>query len=134
MANQDILTILEQRIGWRHAGQRLGIEKDHEAQVFGQGINFFHIENLYGPIALGRQEDAGDALAHRRAERARREADERAAYEKAADLESERPLPDLDATDAEMTREEQEGQQQQEAQYQICTQGRPQGSTTGRTS
>ena len=23
-----------------------GIEKDHEAQVFGQGINFFHIENL----------------------------------------------------------------------------------------
>ena len=25
---------------------RLGIEKDHEAQVFGQGINFFHIENL----------------------------------------------------------------------------------------
>ena len=45
MANQDILTILEQRIGRRHARQRLGIEKDHEAQVFGQGINFFHIEN-----------------------------------------------------------------------------------------
>ena len=46
MANQDILTILEQRIGRQHARQRLGIEKDHEAQVFGQGINFFHIENL----------------------------------------------------------------------------------------
>jgi uncharacterized protein len=46
MANQDILTLLEQRIGRRHARQRLGIEKDHEAQVFGQGINFFHIENL----------------------------------------------------------------------------------------
>jgi uncharacterized protein len=46
MANPDILTILEQRIGRRHARQRLGIEKDHEAQVFGQGINFFHIENL----------------------------------------------------------------------------------------
>jgi uncharacterized protein len=46
MANQDILAILEQRIGRRHARQRLGIEKDHEAQVFGQGINFFHIENL----------------------------------------------------------------------------------------
>ena len=46
MANLDILTILEQRIGQRHARQRLGIEKDHEAQVFGQGINFFHIENL----------------------------------------------------------------------------------------
>jgi uncharacterized protein len=46
MANQDILTILEQRLGRQHARQRLGIEKDHEAQVFGQGINFFHIENL----------------------------------------------------------------------------------------
>ena len=46
MANQDILTILEQRLGRCHARQRLGIEKDHEAQVFGQGINFFHFENL----------------------------------------------------------------------------------------
>jgi uncharacterized protein len=46
MANQVIRTILEQRLGRRHARQRLGIEKDHEAQVFGQGINFFHIENL----------------------------------------------------------------------------------------
>ena len=46
MANQDILTILEQRLGRPHALQRLGIEKDHEAQVFGQGIDFFHIENL----------------------------------------------------------------------------------------
>jgi predicted MPP superfamily phosphohydrolase len=46
MANQEILTILEQRLGRRHARQRLGIEKDHEAQVFGQGINFFHFENL----------------------------------------------------------------------------------------
>jgi predicted MPP superfamily phosphohydrolase len=25
---------------------RLGIEADHEAQVFGHGINYFHIENL----------------------------------------------------------------------------------------
>ena len=46
MVNPDIPTILEQRLGRRHARQRLGIEKDHEAQVFGQGINFFHIENL----------------------------------------------------------------------------------------
>ena len=46
MANQDIVTILERRLGRRHTRQRLGIEKDHEAQVFGQGINFFHIENL----------------------------------------------------------------------------------------
>ncbi|MGC1711894.1 MAG: metallophosphoesterase [Methyloceanibacter sp.] len=46
MVTQDILTILEQRLGPRHAGERLEIEKDHEAQVFGQGINFFHFENL----------------------------------------------------------------------------------------
>ncbi len=46
MKDQDILAILEKRLGRRHARQRLGIEKDHEAQVFGQGINFFHIENL----------------------------------------------------------------------------------------
>jgi len=30
-----------------HANQRLGIETDHEAQIFGQGLNFFHIENWY---------------------------------------------------------------------------------------
>ena len=46
MANQDILTILEQRLGRQHARDRLAIEKDHESQVFGQGINFFHFENL----------------------------------------------------------------------------------------
>ena len=42
----DILDTLERRLGRLHARQRLGIEKDHEAQVFGQGLNFFHIENL----------------------------------------------------------------------------------------
>ena len=46
MSHKDVLTILEKRLGRRYARQRLGIEKDHEAQVFGQGINFFHIENL----------------------------------------------------------------------------------------
>jgi predicted MPP superfamily phosphohydrolase len=45
MADKDV-AILEERLGRRHAHQRLGIEKDHEAQVFGQGITFFHIENL----------------------------------------------------------------------------------------
>jgi hypothetical protein len=38
---------LEQRLGPLHARQRLGIETDHEAQIFGQGLNFFHIENWY---------------------------------------------------------------------------------------
>jgi hypothetical protein len=42
--NDAIAKKLEQRLGRLHARQRLGIEKDHEAQIFGQGINFFHIE------------------------------------------------------------------------------------------
>ena len=46
MSTEDNLALLEKRLGPRYARQRLGIEKDHEAQVFGQGINFFHIENL----------------------------------------------------------------------------------------
>ena len=43
---------LEQRLGRLHAKQRLGIEKDHEAQIFGQEINFFHIENWYSIHSL----------------------------------------------------------------------------------
>jgi predicted MPP superfamily phosphohydrolase len=42
----DIRASLEARLGTKYARQRLGIEKDYEAQVFGQGLNFFHIENL----------------------------------------------------------------------------------------
>ena len=38
--------MLEQRLGRVHAQQRLGIESEHEAQIFGQGLNFFHFENL----------------------------------------------------------------------------------------
>jgi uncharacterized protein len=45
--DKEILLKLEQRLGRLHARQRLGIETAHEAQVFGQGINFFHIENWY---------------------------------------------------------------------------------------
>ena len=43
----ELFAILEQRLGRLHARQRLGIESDHEAQIFGQGLNFFHIENWY---------------------------------------------------------------------------------------
>jgi predicted MPP superfamily phosphohydrolase len=42
----------EPRLGTLHARQRLGIEKDHEAQIFGQGINFFHLENWYSVHSL----------------------------------------------------------------------------------
>ena len=45
--NDAVLSKLERRLGRLHARQRLGIETDHEAQIFGQGINFFHIENWY---------------------------------------------------------------------------------------
>lgn len=45
---EAILSRLEQRLGGRfYARQRLGIETDHEAQIFGQGLTFFHIENWY---------------------------------------------------------------------------------------
>jgi predicted MPP superfamily phosphohydrolase len=47
MMTEAVLSKLEQRLGPLHARQRLGIETDHEAQVFGQGLNFFHIENWY---------------------------------------------------------------------------------------
>jgi predicted MPP superfamily phosphohydrolase len=43
--HKDLLANLEQRLGRLHARQRLGIETDHEAQVFGQGLTFFHPEN-----------------------------------------------------------------------------------------
>jgi hypothetical protein len=39
------LRYLESRLGRLHAKQRLGVERDHETQVFGYGRNFFHFEN-----------------------------------------------------------------------------------------
>jgi len=44
---EDVLKQLEKRLGRTHARQRLGIESDYEAKVFGHGLNFFHIENWY---------------------------------------------------------------------------------------
>jgi len=43
----EVTEQLERRLGRVHARQRLGIEADVEARVFGQGLNFFHIENWY---------------------------------------------------------------------------------------
>jgi predicted MPP superfamily phosphohydrolase len=39
--------LLQQRVGRIHLKQRLGIERDYERKIFGQGRNFFHIENWY---------------------------------------------------------------------------------------
>ena len=38
---------LKRRVGRCHLDQRLGIERDYEARVFGHGLNLFHIENWY---------------------------------------------------------------------------------------
>jgi uncharacterized protein len=46
MIGDDVTNRLERRLGRLHARLRLGVEADHEAQVFGQGINYFHFENL----------------------------------------------------------------------------------------
>jgi len=50
--SDELLRKLEERLGPLHARQRLGIEKDHEAQVFGQGLTFFHLENWYSAPAI----------------------------------------------------------------------------------
>ena len=46
MGNDEIRSLLEGRLGRVHAQQRLGIESEHEAQILGHGLNFFHFENL----------------------------------------------------------------------------------------
>ncbi|GMQ88128.1 MAG: hypothetical protein BMS9Abin08_1353 [Gammaproteobacteria bacterium] len=43
----DIVHQLETRLGRLYARQRLGIEDDVDTRIFGQGINFLHIENWY---------------------------------------------------------------------------------------
>ena len=48
----EALRRLETRLGSLHAQLRLGIEREHEAQAFGQGLSFLHPREL----AL----DAGD--------------------------------------------------------------------------
>jgi uncharacterized protein len=45
--DREILAALEARLGRVHARQRLGIETEHDARVFGGGISFFHPENWY---------------------------------------------------------------------------------------
>jgi predicted MPP superfamily phosphohydrolase len=49
---ENLLRQLDQRLGPLHARQRLAIELDHEAQVFGQGLTFFHLENWLSAPAV----------------------------------------------------------------------------------
>lgn len=46
------LSWLEERVGRVHLRQRLGIERDFEARVLGQGTAFFHLENWYSVHGL----------------------------------------------------------------------------------
>src|SRR5215831_15893263 len=50
--DEDVFEKLGRRLGRVHARQRIGIEDDHEARVFGQGLNFFHPENWYFSPAI----------------------------------------------------------------------------------
>ena len=42
----EALRRLETRLGPLHAQLRLSMEREHEAQAFGQGLSFLHLENL----------------------------------------------------------------------------------------
>ncbi len=44
---EDVYARLRKRVGRCQLDQRLGIEHDREAWIFGQGRTFFHIENWY---------------------------------------------------------------------------------------
>jgi predicted MPP superfamily phosphohydrolase len=46
-AQPDIGIRLEERLGRPYAQRRLSVEQEHEGQIFGGGINFFHIENWF---------------------------------------------------------------------------------------
>jgi len=52
LSETGLIEQLEQRLNSAHLQQRLGIEQEHEADIFGQGRNFFHIENWYSVHAL----------------------------------------------------------------------------------
>ena len=62
------LQLLKARVGKIHLRQRLGIERDYESRIFGQGRNFFHIENWYALRGLVRN-SLRLALLHGRARR-----------------------------------------------------------------
>lgn len=47
MSVQELHSTLVDRLRRAYAEQRLEIEQQHEAQVFGQDLNFFHPENWY---------------------------------------------------------------------------------------
>lgn len=51
----ETLRKLENRLGAKDAQARLKFEADHEAQIFGQGLTFFHLENWYSARSIIRK-------------------------------------------------------------------------------
>jgi predicted MPP superfamily phosphohydrolase len=49
---RDIASRLEQRLGKVEARRRIGVEEDHEAEAFRQGLNFFNVDNWYSVHAM----------------------------------------------------------------------------------
>ena len=50
--SDSIIAKLEERLGSKHARQRLDIENARDQRAFGGGLNFFHIENWYSVHSL----------------------------------------------------------------------------------
>src|SRR6516225_8079803 len=46
LGSEAVLLRLENRLGRVHARLRLGLEREHEAQAFGQGLTLLHLENM----------------------------------------------------------------------------------------
>ena len=46
LSSAEALVRLEGRLGRLHVRLRLGMEREHEAQAFGQGLTFLHLENM----------------------------------------------------------------------------------------
>ena len=53
--DEELSRKLDVRLGSKHARQRLKLEADHQAQVFGQGLTFFHLENWYSAPSIIRK-------------------------------------------------------------------------------
>src|SRR5258708_36862085 len=53
LATTDLQNLMA-RIGAEHVERRLKVEAEHEAQLFGQGLIFFNLENWYSaPWIIG---------------------------------------------------------------------------------
>ena len=53
--DEILLRKLEERLGSKLARLRLKFEADHEAQIFGEGLTFFHMENWYSASSIIRK-------------------------------------------------------------------------------